>query len=270
MNLWVLIPLLLVLAGLRFLRPNILIWLAAWWAGFFVLIRFAIDPPLPSSIIGLFMAILTAALILYGTSDGEKLRTIRGSLKAFLTERRFSPLLGFALIAIPLLIGFKAYRASTREAAAPASGRTIHPAPPAEIAFRGKKFDILRASNPFRVLESRDAAAFADHVADGRSVYYRNCVFCHGDNMEGDGIYAHGFDPQPANFADPTTIAMLQESYLFWRIAKGGPGLPDESAPWASAMPAWESRLQEDQIWDVILFLYSFTGRKPRAQERAE
>ena len=35
-------------------------------------------------------------------------------------------------------------------------------------------------------------------------------------------------------------------------------------------MPAWEPMLQEDQIWDVILFLYSFTGRKPRAQERAE
>ena len=63
---------------------------------------------------------------------------------------------------------------------------------------------------------------------------------------------------------------MLQESYLFWRIAKGGPGLPEESTPWASAMPAWEPMLQEDEIWDVISFLYAFTGRKPRAQERAE
>jgi len=269
-NLWVLIPLLAVLAGLRFLKPNILIWLAAWWSGVFVLIRFAIAPPLPSSIIGLFMAILTAALALYGTSDGEKLASIRRSLKAFLTERRYTPLLGIALIAIPAFIGFNAYRAATREAVAPASGRTIHPAPPSEITFRGKKIDILKASNPFREMESKDPAAFAGHVASGRAVYYRNCVFCHGDNMEGDGIYAHGLDPQPANFADPTTIAMLQESYLFWRIAKGGPGLPDESTPWSSAMPAWESRLQEDQIWDVILFLYTYTGRKPRAQEHAE
>jgi mono/diheme cytochrome c family protein len=138
------------------------------------------------------------------------------------------------------------------------------------MTFRGKKIDILRAANPFRELEEKDKRAFAGHVASGRAVYYRNCVFCHGDNLGGDGIFAHGFDPPPADFADPTTIAMLQESYLFWRIAKGGPGLPDESTPWSSAMPAWESRLGEDEIWDVILFLYSFTGRKPRAQEHAE
>lgn len=270
MNYWVIVPLIAAMVGLRFLKTNILMWLAAWWAGCFIVIRFGIEPPLPSSIIGLFMAILTVALALYGSADGDKLAEIGASLKALFTERRFSPFLWGAVALIPMLLGFNAYREATREPVAPASGRTIHPAPPAEISFRGKKIDILKASNPFRELETKDKAAFAGHVAAGRAVYYRNCVFCHGDNMGGDGIFAHGFDPQPANFADPTTIAMLQESYLFWRIAKGGPGLPDESTPWSSAMPAWESRLTEDEIWDVILFLYSFTGRKPRAQEHAE
>jgi hypothetical protein len=28
----------------------------------------------------------------------------------------------------------------------------------------------------------------------------------------------------------------LTESFVFWRIAKGGPGLPKEGAPWNSAM----------------------------------
>jgi hypothetical protein len=60
---------------------------------------------------------------------------------------------------------------------------------------------------------------------------------------------------------------MLQEGYLFWRIAKGGPGLPDESAPWASAMPAWETFLTEDEVWDVIIFLYDYTGQRPRERE---
>jgi len=87
--------------------------------------------------------------------------------------------------------------------------------------------------------------------------------------MAGDGIFAHGLDPIPANFQDATTIAMLQEGYLFWRIAKGGPGLPDESTPWLSAMPAWELFLTEDEIWDVILFLYDYTGHRPRAREEA-
>lgn len=54
---------------------------------------------------------------------------------------------------------------------------------------------------------------------------------------------------------------------MFWRIAKGGIGLPAEGGPWASAMPAWEDFLSEDDIWNVILFLYDYTDQKPRAQE---
>ena len=77
-------------------------------------------------------------------------------------------------------------------------------------------------------------------------------MYCHGDNLDGKGHFAHGFNPPPANFVDPGTIAMLQEAYLFWRIAKGGPGLPKESTPWNSVMPAWEDRLTEEQIWQVI------------------
>lgn len=270
MNPWVLLPVIAVLIGLRFLRTHILAWLAAWWIGAFVVLKFGVAPPLPSSIIGLFLAILTAALALYGSADKEKLAAIQGGLSAFLTEKRYSPWLFASLAIAAAAVGAGAYRNATREAEPPASGRTIHPAPPSEINFRGKKIDILTAVNPHRELEQKDPSAFAGHVANGRAIYYRNCVFCHGDNMRGDGVFAHGFDPQPANFDDAGTIAMLQESYLFWRIAKGGPGLPEESTPWSSAMPAWEPMLQEGEIWDVILFLYSFTGRKPRAVEHAE
>ncbi|MEO6096064.1 MAG: cytochrome c [Fibrobacteria bacterium] len=270
MNLLILGPVLLVLIGLRFLKPPILVWMGAWWSGFFLVLNYALTPPLPSSIIGLYLAVLTAVLLIYLSADSGRLRTASLALLRFFTERRFAPLLWTLAAIIPLLAGYAAYRDASREVAAPANARTIHPAPPGEMDFKGKKINLLTASNPFRELEDKDAAAFDAHVADGRKVYYRNCVFCHGDNLKGDGIHSHGFDPLPANFQDPTTIAMLQESYLFWRIAKGGPGLPEESTPWASAMPAWEKFLSEDEIWDVILFLYRFTGQKPRAQERAE
>ena len=62
---------------------------------------------------------------------------------------------------------------------------------------------------------------------------------------------------------------MLRETFLFWRVSKGGPGLPEEGGPWASAMPAWEKILKEEEIWDVILFLYDHTGTRPRAKEEA-
>jgi hypothetical protein len=56
----------------------------------------------------------------------------------------------------------------------------------------------------------------------------------------------------------------LTESFLFWRIAKGGPGLPGESTPWDSAMPVWENFLSEKEIWQVILYLYDATPWEPR------
>ncbi len=270
MNLWISIPLLAGLVAMRFLHPPILAWMAAWWVACMITLRYALVPPLPSSIIGLYMAIMTAVLLIYLSSDSARLQSALNALGRFFGERRFAGYLWAAVAAIPLLIGFSAYRDASREVVAPANGRTIHPAPPGEMLFKGKKIDLLRVANPYRELEGKDLSAFDAHVASGRKVYYRNCVFCHGDNLQGDGLYAHGFDPLPANFQDPTTIGMLQESYLFWRIAKGGPGLPEESAPWASAMPAWEKFLNEDEIWDVILFLYKFTGQKPRAQERSE
>ena len=80
-------------------------------------------------------------------------------------------------------------------------------------------------------------------------------------------MFVHGLDPIPTNF--PETIPLLRDTFLFWRISKGGPGLPEEGGPWDTAMPAWEKFLKEEEIWDVILFLYDFTGQRPRAREEA-
>ena len=115
----------------------------------------------------------------------------------------------------------------------------------------------------------RDQTSFKKHVAAGGETYIKNCVYCHGDNLDGHGQFAPALSPPPADFQDPGTIAMLQEAYLFWRIAKGGPGLPRESTPWNSAMPAWEDRLSEEQIWQVIMYLYDATGQQPRRWETA-
>jgi hypothetical protein len=87
--------------------------------------------------------------------------------------------------------------------------------------------------------------------------------------LDGQGHFAHGFSPAPASFEDNGTIAQLTESYVFWRIAKGGPGLPREGTPWNSAMPVWENFLTEDEIWAVELYIYEQSGWKPRRFEAA-
>jgi len=130
------------------------------------------------------------------------------------------------------------------------------------VDFRGKRLN-LKEGNPLRA----DEARLADNLEQGRIVYYKNCFFCHGDALDGNGHYARGFNPPPANFQDPGTIAQLSESFLFWRIAKGGPGLPEASTPWDSAMPVWENFLSENDIWQVIMYLYQRTGHKPRVMD---
>ncbi len=127
-----------------------------------------------------------------------------------------------------------------------------------------KKIDLDKGDNPFRELEKSNPEEFRKHVENGRRVYYRNCVFCHGDNMSANGMFVHGLDPIPTNFHD--TIPLLRETFLFWRISKGGPGLPDEGGPWDTAMPAWEKFLKEEEMWDAILFLYDFTGLEATRQ----
>ena len=116
--------------------------------------------------------------------------------------------------------------------------------------MHNKAINLDAGENPFLPLQASNPEEYRKHVENGRRVYYRNCVFCHGDNMAGNGMFVHGLDPIPTNFADPGTIAMLRDSFLFWRNTKGGPGLPEEGGPWDSAMPAWEKLLKEDEIWE--------------------
>lgn len=272
MNLLVLAPVALALLALRLapVRVNMLGWFFAWLSAVHTALQWGFAVPIPQSVVKLYMGIVTLALLAYVSSDRERLRGFWEPLRAFLTEKRLLPLLALVTLAIPAGVAAKIYLDLTAEPVPPAFGRTVHPAPPQQITVHDRPVNLVTVTNPYRRLEASDPAAFAEHVAAGRRVYYQNCFFCHGDVMRGEGVFAHGLNPIPTNFQDPGTIAQLQESFLFWRIAKGAPGLPTEGGPWASAMPAWEKFLSEEEMWDVILFLYDFTGQSPRARQETE
>lgn len=247
-------------------RLNPLAWIAAWAVGLWAVLQLGFVVPVPQSVVGLYLAIAALALLLYVSSDRERLAQARRPVVAFLTERRFTPYLAALVLLIPALVVTAIWIEATEPPAPPAFGRTVHPAPPDQIMVHEQAIDLVRVDNPYRHLETEDPEAFARHVANGRRVYYQNCFYCHGDLLEGAGLFAHALDPIPTNFQDAGNLPQLQESFLFWRIAKGGPGLPAEGGPWDSAMPAWEHFLSEEEMWDVILFLYDFTGWHPRAR----
>jgi mono/diheme cytochrome c family protein len=251
---------------LQLRRAKSLAWTLAVFLGTFAFLRYGFRTPIPSSVIQIYMGITTLALAAYVSSSETRRREFLGPLEGLVNEPRRRPLLGAILVLLPSLAGGAAFLGTRETLEAPLFERTVHPAPPDTIPFGDKTIDLARGRNPLRELEASDPERFRAHVAKGRETYYKNCHFCHGDVMAGDGMYAHGLSPIPTNFTDSGTIAQLQESFLFWRIAKGGPGLPFEGGPWDSAMPAWEKFLTEEEIWEVILFLYDHTGYKPRAE----
>src|SRR5437762_10911028 len=194
----------------RFVQAVLIVVLA------FVVLRFGIRPPAPWSVIKIYMTVVFLAVLIYVSADTDSWRSFVGPIRSTLVDpgRR---LLRVALaIVLPILLGYYAYTQAAAKPQAPPELRAVHPAPPGSIQFRGKEIQITGLDNPLR----KDQANFKKHFAAGAEIYIRNCVYCHGDNLDGKGHFAFGFNPPPANFQDPGTIAMLQEAFLFWRIAK--------------------------------------------------
>jgi hypothetical protein len=267
MNILVVLALAVVFALLTVRRANVLTWAVAWWVGCYVLFRFGFTAPIPSSVISIYMGIVSLAILAFVSSSQQRRDEASRPLLRLITEKRYTAALVATTIAIPALAAANVYVQMNVPLEPPFFPRTVHPASPTTITVHDRKIDLDAGDNPFRHLETSNPEEFRKHVENGRQVYYRNCHFCHGDDLSGNGMFVHGLDPLPTNFADGATLPNLRESFLFWRIAKGGPGLPEEGAPWATAMPAWEKFLKEEEMWEAILFLYDFTRQRPRARE---
>ena len=176
MNFFVIVGVIAVLVALNFARLNILAWLAAWWVGMYVMFAYGVNPPLPSSIVIMFMAIVTLALFAYMSANSDYLKNVKDKSVAFMTERKYLVPLAIVLIALPSLVAFRVYSNATQAPQSPANTRTIHPPPPTSITFNGKNMDLVTLENPYRPLKESDPAAFQAHSDNGRRIYYENCV----------------------------------------------------------------------------------------------
>jgi mono/diheme cytochrome c family protein len=218
--------------------------------------------PVPGSVVFQYMLTALVGALLWVSDNEERWARFKEPIHRTLVDDERKLLRAALWVLIPVLVAFVTWGRVKPDVSAPPSFRAIHPAPPGQITFRGQTMELSGLENPLRTEGSLEA-----HYEEGKRVYYQNCLACHGDALDGAGHYAHGFNPAPLNFQDVGTIAQLTESFVFWRIAKGGPGLPAEGTPWNSAMPAWEDFLTEDEIWSVIIFLYEQAGHSPRTWE---
>lgn len=215
--------------------------------------------PVPNSVLLEYMLVVLVGVLIYVSDNETRWREFKRPIRAVLVDPDRKLVRVALLILVPLLVGFITFGRVRSTVSAPSTLRSIHPAPPTQITFRGKTMRLAGLQNPLRT----DGSIEEDYER-GKAIYYRNCLPCHGDRLDGQGHFAHGFNPRPIDFTGSGTIAQLTESFVFWRIAKGGPGLPQEGTPWNSAMPAWEEILTEDEIWAVTIFLYEQSGWTPR------
>jgi mono/diheme cytochrome c family protein len=235
------------------------------YAGFVVVFDVLLDHLIPSSLLTMYMFFVIAGVFMTFTFTEESNRELVDPITALVEDPSKKMIRNIVFVIVPLLAGAYTYGKMLPSFEAPLELRSIHPAPPSSAKIYSKRYDLMTLKNPLRALEKENNEEFNEHVQVGARIYIQNCQYCHGDKLDGKGPYAPGLNPIPLNFQDIGTIAQLQESYLFWRIATGGPGLPKEATPWISSMPVWQDFLTEEEIWQVILFLYDYTGYQPRS-----
>lgn len=81
----------------------------------------------------------------------------------------------------------------------------------------------------------------------GRVVYERQCVSCHGPQGKGDGPAAPFLSPRPGNLISAAT-SVKSDAELLAVISNGKP---------RTSMPAWRETLTEEQRHDVLAYIRS-------------
>lgn len=218
-------------------------------------------PPLPGQIIVMYMVMAIFTLLIYFSIQEDTFNAFLKPLKSVLADddKKFLRIV-LVYILLPVLAGFITYGKVKPSFEPPVSARIVHPEPPAEIYFKGEKMKILGLKNPLR----KDIYSLEAHIEEGKKIYFQNCFYCHGANLDGMGLFAEVYNVRPLPFKGTDTIAQLPESYVFYRVAKGWKTLPLGSTPWDSSMPAFEDFLSEEDIWRVVLYIYNASGNQPR------
>lgn len=234
------------------------------WLVILAVVKFAVTPPMPASVQMIYMTLSTIGIVLFVTANEARFQAFLAPLKAVFEGRVPKVVQALVLAGIPLLAGWGAWLRTAPSWDAPFEPRVVHPEPPSSFSLHGNRIETATLKNPLRTAHEKNPAELEKLTQEGKTIYYQNCFFCHGDALAGDGHFANAFSPIPANFRDVGTISMLQESFVFWRVSTGGPGLPKGATPWLSAMPVWQNFLSEDEMWKAILYIYAGSGSTPR------
>ncbi|MCG7324810.1 c-type cytochrome [Achromobacter sp. ACRQX] len=89
----------------------------------------------------------------------------------------------------------------------------------------------------------------AERIQNGSRLYRAHCAQCHGGPGVAPQPYALGLNPAPAALV--ATARTRTAAEIFWVTRQGIK---------MTGMPAWQYRLSDDEIWDVVAFLRVLPG----------
>ncbi|ODS31562.1 MAG: hypothetical protein SCARUB_03312 [Candidatus Scalindua rubra] len=214
--------------------------------------------PTPSTLILWYMILAVLGALIYVSTSDLKWANFLSFMLPACDDKTKRMLQKMIIVAFPLLVGWFVYSGTAPETTSPVELRIQHPT-------LSQEFEKLES--PFAHVDEETKRRY---IEEGKILFQRNCRPCHGSKADGNGPFANAFRLRPINFTDPGTIATVVENFVFWRIKEGGPGLPGASTPWDSAMPRWKDTLTDEQIWKIIMGVYTTAGVVPRQRERLE
>ena len=95
-------------------------------------------------------------------------------------------------------------------------------------------------------IQANPIATSEESVTAGRTIYGRFCRSCHGQRADGRGMAAPP-GSRPANLIDAEWDYGSSDAEIFKVLKEGIPPKYD--------MDAWEGRISDDDMWNVINYL---------------
>jgi len=100
--------------------------------------------------------------------------------------------------------------------------------------------DVKKLKNPLQPTPANLSAA--------AQIFNDDCAECHGDHGKGDGPEAMMHDPPPADLTDLQHMRTVADGAIYYQITEG-----------RKPMPSFRNRLTEDQRWQLVLLVRSFS-----------
>ena len=88
-----------------------------------------------------------------------------------------------------------------------------------------------------------------ESVMKGKALFEQHCQGCHGYWGEGNGVVGYALDKRPANLL--RIAGKKAEGEFAWKIAEG-----------RGDMPAFRTKLTQDEIWHVVNFVASLENEE--------